>query len=233
VKYHETHIGSSYTSKRKADFMNRSAALRRLANSFDKLLVKPRWQAELKRLAMECLLDDKASHVLALQFPCPKDFMNANEPAPLQVGQMVLALAALHKVYCEGVEPLISLPPARMKDLTMPHKELGQRMRWDVAQDKIETLDHEEAEGWFRRLLLRVKSHLKVQDATPSMVKSPSGRRKKYDAVKYDAILRQWQVAKRDGLRLKDFCKREGITPKDVTAAQGRLRSKRTVKRKK
>jgi len=153
--------------------MSTIQTLKELAQQVDQLLVKPASMAKIRQLAEDCLAHPELGHVDALQFPTdPENAFNWDtksikrerglaENATLTQEQLAICIAALHDIYCPGVEPVITVD----SDVT-PLDEHGRATkawrrftRWQSVRNRVRSLG-DYALHWFERLLSRLQQSL-------------------------------------------------------------------------
>lgn len=157
-----------------------SPTLTALALRVNELLSRTSCMTAAKKLAESCLADPSQSRVDALQFPTapdnPLDWTDdslarergTEEYAVLTPGQMALLVAALHDVYCHGVEKVFAVtvePIAPPDDPTGAayNTEFGRWVRLTRALEEVRKLG-EYAAPWFTLQVRRFESITKAGD---------------------------------------------------------------------
>jgi len=148
--------------------------------------------AAARQLAKACLADPVEGQVDALLFPenpaDPYDWTEESihrergtqETPILTPGQTVLALAALHAVYCPGCEPVLSIPVDVQVDGAEGRliDEYRQGVRWLAIRDRVRKLG-DYAAHWFRLRLPRFEQALptvKAKHTPPAASKDAETR---------------------------------------------------------
>jgi hypothetical protein len=174
------HEVRSDTAQASQGTMSRCSTLADLALRVDELLLPPAVMAVARQLVEACLADPVQGNVDAFRFPeNPDDPCDWNESSfeadvALTPGQTAVALAALHDVYCGGVEKVVPLPAKFAEDATPA--DWKRALRWTVILDRVRKLG-DYALRWFTLLLRRFERILtaaKDRLANPLVAGGPS-----------------------------------------------------------
>ncbi len=137
--------------------MSRSTALAALASHIDALLLNPANMARERELAEVCLAEPE--HVNAL-FPEHPDnpFPDRDLNVVQTPGQRALAFAAIHDVYCAGVEKVVAVPRDLTRGAVLADDQLIpawlRAFRWAMILDEARGLGNW-AMPWFELQMRR------------------------------------------------------------------------------
>jgi hypothetical protein len=139
--------------------MSSSTGLVAIASRVDELLLDPANMAWERQLAEECLANPELGHVNAL-FPDHPDepFLDHDPNVSQTPGQRALIFAALHDVYCTGVEKVIAVPRDLTRAAVLADDQLipawSRAFRWTVILDAARGLG-DWAVPWFELQMRR------------------------------------------------------------------------------
>ena len=153
--------------------MSPSPALAAIAFRVDAMVLNPANMTRARELAEECLAEPEQADVNALFPDHPDDPFPDRDPNVVQtLGQRALALAAIHDVYCAGVEKVVVVPGDLTFEAVLADNQLIpawlRAFRWAVILDQARGLGAW-ALPWYELQMRRFERDLPEKvDAAPT-----------------------------------------------------------------